>query len=509
MSALLDGHDVLLVSPTGSGKSLTYQVSGVLLEGCTIVVSPLLALQQDQIHGLGEEHPELRAARISSAETDTQREDALAQAAAVSWSSCSCRPSSWRTTRCAPARGDRAEPGGGGRGALRLGVGTRLPSRLPAARRVHRQTWAPRVIAMTATAALPVREDIVDRLACATPSRASPASTARTSRSRRPRVADPDDQRERVLASSRWPRRGSRHRLLPHPRARRSTPRPVARSGPRRRDVPRGALPKRRRDEAHEAFLDGACDVVAATSAFGMGIDKPDIRFVVHADVPESPDTYYQEVGPRRPRRRARDGRLVYRAEDLSLGTVLRRRRCPRRAGRTRGRSGRHSETRQRRSRREGPGAHRFRPAEDRPPRQPGRLDGRPTSGRRAGLRETGRGRRWSGPRPTASYSGSRVEMMRAYAETDRCRAGVPARLLRGAGRTGAGSATTASPGWRRRPRPNRARTRCRARVRHPEFGDGVVTDVEDDRLTVLFEDVGYRTLSLDLIEERGLLEVT
>ena len=112
MRAMLRGRDALVVLPTGAGKSAVYQVPATLLPGPTVVISPLLALQQDQIAGAQRpRRPGLRAVRISSAETPDQQAaalDALRDGHAPS--SCSSRPSSsptrtgWpRSRRCSPA----------------------------------------------------------------------------------------------------------------------------------------------------------------------------------------------------------------------------------------------------------------------------------------------------------------------------------------------------------------------------------------------------------------------
>ena len=504
--ALLGGRDVLLVAPTGSGKSLAYQLAGVLLGGCTVVVSPLLALQQDQVDSL--ERAGLSAARLSSAESDAVRTEVLEAAASGELQFVLLSPEQLANpdvhaalaavgprlvavdeAHCVSAWGHDFRPDYLRLGELVAGLGE------------------PRVIAMTATAALPTQQDVVERLAL------HDARTVLTGFERDnialavERFSDAGEQRDRVLALVEE-MAGDPGSGVVYCRTRAGAEayaeELVARG--HRAAAYHAGLPTKRRSEVHAAFMSGDVPLVAATSAFGMGIDKPDIRFVVHADVPESPDTYWQEVGRAGRDRATARAVLAYRAEDLSLGKFFATP-VPKRG-----------DVRAVLEAAEAAGGDDPREVAEHVPfghRKAGRLlnlvhlaraagdlpdDARPAAVVDAVVERAKAHRR---------LEESRVDMMRGYAETDRCRAAYMLGYFGAEVTDRCGTCDNCLAGTA--PEEGVADGTAyvvQATVEHAEFGTGTITDVEPDRVTVLFEDVGYRTLAIDLVEERGLLEV-
>ncbi|MFE9773322.1 RecQ family ATP-dependent DNA helicase [Streptomyces sp. NPDC005931] len=526
MEAVMAGRDTLAVMPTGAGKSAVYQVTGLLLPGPTVVVSPLIALQRDQIAGLlGHGAPEAVAVNSAQPAGETKaaweavrhgdaeylflspeqltKDEVVERLAGAS-------PSLFVVdeAQCVAAWGHDFRPD-----YLRLAQ---------AVERVGRPT----VLALTATAAPPVREEIVQRLSLEDPAL----------------VVAGFDRPNITLEVRRFLDDGDKRRAVVERAAAESKPGIVYTTT--RKDAEAYAaelaglglaaapyhagLAAGERARVHDAFLAGEADVVVATSAFGMGIDKEDVRFVLHASVPGSLDTYYQEIG-----RAGRDGRpalavLHYRPEDSGLQRMFATR-AP------------DEETLGEVAERihEDSGSVALDDVGERAELSRRRVTAAANLLEQAGAVTTDAdGTVRSVPGVTAEdataravdaaearrrLERSRLEMVLRYAETTGCRR----RFLLGyfgepydapcgtcdvcrSPTSAEGTAVEGAGGTDdgRSRHPAAAAYPAGTHVRHTEWGDGTVMSEEGDRITVLFESMGYRTLSLAAIGEKGLLTV-
>ncbi|MEW9550545.1 ATP-dependent DNA helicase RecQ [Nonomuraea sp. NPDC050783] len=508
MTALAEGRDALVVMPTGSGKSAIYQVPALLLKGPTLVVSPLIALQRDQVEALRERDED--AARLD-ARTSARERSATFEALRTHETEflfCApeqlARPDVVRELKaaapslmvvdeahCVSSWGHDFRPD-----YLRLGS-------------VAEALGRPVIAALTATAAPPVRAEIVERLRMRDPAEIVRGfDRPNISLEVRRMLDDPAPELVATVAGREGPG-------IVYTTTRRQTGRLsglLAEAGVRAAAYHAG-MRRAERDEVHDRFMSGDLEVVVATNAFGMGIDKPDVRFVVHAEAPGSPDAYYQEIG-----RAGRDGEpasavLFYRPEDLGLqryftggvpdaGTLAELAAAVAAAA---------------------PGAGR-KELRERTGLSPRRLTGLLDLLERVGAVRLGTRRAEpvpGGPEPEQAaelarelaerrreVERTRLEMMRRYAETLDCRR----RFLLGYFGEHlpepCGNCDTCRAGTAERPGEPVAEGPfpLHARVEHRMWGPGQVIQRGEDRLTVLFEEAGYRELQLDAVLEQDLL---
>jgi ATP-dependent DNA helicase RecQ len=319
VQALADGRDVLAVLPTGGGKSAIYELAGMLREGPTVIVSPLIALQDDQLAHL--RAAGLQAVVLNSQQSAGARTDALL-ASCDSGTFVFLAPEQLANEKTREAL-RRARPG------LFVVDEAHLISQWghdfrPDYMRLGAQAQAlgaPVRLALTATAAPPVRQEIIRRLGLSDPLVVigdfdRPSIQLSVHRS----LTESDKQRELARAAGELAGPGIVYAAT-HASAQAAYD-TLSASGEQVTLYHAGLSTRVRRD-AMEGFLGGSARIIAATVAFGMGIDKPDVRWVLHFDPPPSLDAYYQEFG-----RAGRDGeasraRLLYRYEDFEIARHL------------------------------------------------------------------------------------------------------------------------------------------------------------------------------------------
>lgn len=300
--SVLEGRDTLALFPTGGGKSLCYQVPATILPGLTLVISPLVALMQDQVDALA--RLGVPAAFINSTLSHHEVEQRLLNARNGMYTLLYCAPERLETPlfqQMAPS--------------LKIGLVAVDEAHCisewghefrPPYRRIRSNLTAAaphaRWLALTATATPQVRQDILDTLEFRNPTVVSLGFG-------RPNlkwwVDETESKTDRLLAMVRKAQGSG----LVYAGTRRGCAELASRI--RTLGLPcepyHAGLDASERKRIQQQWIDGILPVVVATNAFGMGIDKPDCRWVVHFDMPSSLEAYYQEAG-----RAGRDGALSY-----------------------------------------------------------------------------------------------------------------------------------------------------------------------------------------------------
>lgn len=518
---LLAGRDMLAVMPTGAGKSAIYQIAGCLLPGGTVVVSPLIALQQDQVQSL-ETLAVGGAVAVNSTKGEQSRVTTLEQFQGERLEFVFLTPEQLGNeetlarlkaanlslfvideAHCVSEWGHDFRPE-----YLRLGA-------------VIEELGHPTVLALTATAAPPIQQEIIERL-----------------RLREAQVLIQGLDRPNIaLGVVRCTDEPMKHRLLLEKVGEKLAAGEypgIIYAGTRKYTESIAAdlvvqgikaaayhagMNAGVRSRTQEAFMADEVAVIVATTAFGMGIDKPNVRFVFHYNIPGSIDAYYQEIG-----RAGRDGEpaqalLFYRPEDLALqrffagGGQLTEAQVQKIAKTVHKQPAPVAvETLQEETNLsaakvtaalnhlEQAGAVAILPTGEAAP-----VEDAPDLAEAAETAvELSERRR--------QFEQSRLAMMRGYAELADCRR---AYLLHYFGATydpPCGNCDNCATNAHAAANPSSTATAdqpfpLNSRVTHAKWGEGLVMRYEGDKLTILFDEVGYKTLAVTVVQENNLLE--
>lgn len=314
--AVLAGRDAMAVMPTGQGKSLCYQLPATLLPGLTLVISPLIALMQDQVTAMKQR--KIAAAAFHSGLTGIEKSRVMQDLQQRRLQLLYVAPermqhegflrllrSLWVSllvvdeAHCISQWGHDFRPD-----YLKIG-------------RLRQELTSPPCLALTATATARVQTDLCQRLSLRDPFRLVAGF-------RRPNLALSvhlsQARQDKLSTLGRLVRETEKGTILVYCATRRAVEEVAAWLGQSHPSVGyyHAGLSDEERRMVHEEFRRGTVRILAATNAFGMGIDKPDVRLVVHFDIPGSLEAYYQEVG-----RAGRDGRpaacaLLFHERDLA-----------------------------------------------------------------------------------------------------------------------------------------------------------------------------------------------